>query len=281
MIFVMAELREGQPGESGAEGAAVLRSPEAVVAPGSALRRRIAAGQVALGISLTSGNVHAAEMCAHSELDYVYFDTQHGMTSLDTLISQLRAMAGSPVTSLVRVLRNDPGLIGQVLDAGAVGVIVPMVSTADEARDAARACRYQPAGVRSWGPLRARFGLGTDPALVNPQVLCFVMIESREGVTNAEDIVHVPGVDGVYIGPADLAVSMGLKPQLALQEGEHAEAVARIVAACRAAGRVAAISGNPRQMGGLGFGMVSVGSDTAFIQAGLDRAAAQRRELAP
>ncbi|MGC2378433.1 MAG: aldolase/citrate lyase family protein [Mycobacterium sp.] len=245
----------------------------------SALKQRIAAGEVALGISCTSGNVHAAEMCAHSELDYVYLDQQHGMTPLDTLVNQLRALAGSPVTPLVRVLRNDPGLIGQALDAGAQGVIVPMVNTVEEARNAAQACRYPPDGVRSWGPLRARFGLGTDPALVNPEVFCFVMVENRAGLKNVHDIVHVPGVDGIYVGPADLAVSMGLKPRLALQEGEHADAVAQIVAACRGAGRVAAISGNPREMGDLGFGMVSVGSDTAFIQAGLDRVAAHRREL--
>jgi 4-hydroxy-2-oxoheptanedioate aldolase len=248
---------------------------------GSALRERIAASEVAVGISLTSGSVHAAEMCAHSQLDYVYIDQQHGMVSLDTLVSQLRALASGHVTPLVRVLRNDPGLIGQALDVGAAGVIVPMVNTAEEARAAVGACRYPPEGVRSWGPVRARYGLGTDPALVNSQVLCFVMIENREAVSNTSEIVGVPGVDGVYIGPADLGVSMGLEPQLALREGEHAGSVAAIVAACRAAGRVAAISGNPSEMRSLGFGMVSVGSDTGFLQAGLDRAAQLRRELIP
>jgi 4-hydroxy-2-oxoheptanedioate aldolase len=248
---------------------------------GSALRERIAAGEVAVGISLTSGSVHAAEMCAHSQLDYVYIDQQHGLISLDTLVSQLRALASGLVTPLVRVLRNDPGLIGQALDVGAVGVIVPMVNTAEEARAAVRACRYPPEGTRSWGPVRARYGLGTDPVLVNSQVLCFVMIENREAVSNVREIVGVPGVDGVYIGPADLGVSMGLEPQLALREGEHADSVAAIVAACRGAGRVAAISGNPAEMRSLGFGMVSVGSDTGFVQAGLDRAAQLRHELLP
>lgn len=246
---------------------------------GNALRERIGADEVALGISLTSGSVHAAEMCAHSGLDYVYLDQQHGITSVDTLTAQLRALAGSPVTPLVRVLRNDSGLIGQALDVGAAGVIVPMVNTVDEARAAVRACRYPPEGLRSWGPVRARWSLGSDPAQVNPQVLCLVMIENREAVQNVREIVSVPGVDGVYIGPADLAVSMGLRPQLALQDGEHAAAVAGIVQACRAAGRVAAISGNPREMRGFGFGMVSVGSDTGFLQAGFDRAEELRRDL--
>ena len=245
----------------------------------TALKRRIVAGETALGISFTLGNVHAVELCAHSSLDYVYFDQQHGLTSLDTLINQLRVIAGSPVTPLVRVLRNDPGLIGQVLDAGAEGVIVPMVSSADDARLAVQGCRYPPDGVRSWGPVRARFSLGSDPVEVNTKVLCFVMIETRDAVSCVEEIVATPGVAGVYIGPADLGVSMGLKPKVGLQEGEHAEAIKRVVAACRAAHRVAAISGRPGEMSGLGFGMVSVGSDTGFIQAGLDQAAELRQEL--
>jgi 4-hydroxy-2-oxoheptanedioate aldolase len=245
----------------------------------TALRRRIAAGEVALGISLSMGSVHAVELCAHSGLDYVYLDQQHGLTSLDTLINQLRAIAGSPVTPLVRVLRNDPGLIGQALDAGAEGVIVPMVNSAGDAHRAVQGCRYPPEGVRSWGPIRARFGLGSDPVQVNSQVLCFVMIETRDAVENVEEIVTVPGVDGVYIGPADLAVSMGLKPRAGLQDGEHAQAIKRIVAACETAGRACAISGSPGEMSSLGIGMVSVGSDAAFIQAGLDRASELRHEL--
>src|SRR6201994_1740085 len=115
----------------------------------TALKRRIAADEVALGISFTLGSVHAVELCAHSSLDYVYFDQQHGLTSLDTLINQLRAIAGSPVIPLVRVLRNDPGLIGQVLDAGAEGVIVPMAVRPGAARLGVQGCRYPPDGVRS------------------------------------------------------------------------------------------------------------------------------------
>lgn len=245
----------------------------------SALRRRLAAGQVAVGISFTSGNVHAVEMTAHTGLDYVYFDLQHGMTSLDTLLSQLRAVQGRPITALVRVLRNDPGLIGQALDAGAEGVIVPMVNSVEDARAAAAACRYQPDGVRSWGPTRATFGLGTDPATVNGAVLCLAMVETREGVAHVEEIMRTPGIDGAYVGPADLAVSMGLTPKVALQDGEHAAAIDTIVAACAGNGKPAAISGNPKAMGERGFRMVTAGSDTGFVQAGLDRAVALRAEL--
>jgi len=245
----------------------------------SALRRRLAAGEVAVGVSFTSGNVHAAEMAAHADLDYVYFDQQHGLISLDTLIASLRAMQGTLVTPLVRVLRNDAGLIGQALDAGAEGVIVPMVNSVEDASAAARASRYQPDGIRSWGPTRATFGLGTDPGPVNDAVLCFVMVETRTGVEHVDEIVGTPGIDGVYVGPADLAVSMGLPPQVALQDGEHTDAVDAIIAACTMAGKACAISGNPSVMGKRGFRMVTAGSDTGFMRAGLDRAVALRREL--
>lgn len=238
----------------------------------SALRRRLAAGELAVGVSFTSGSVHAVEMTAHTDLDYVYFDQQHGMTSLDTLLAQLRAVQGTAITPLVRVLRNDTGLIGQALDAGAHGVIVPMVNTVEDAQAAASGCYYQPDGIRSWGPTRARFGVGIEPAAVNEQVLCFVMVETRTGVENVKQIVNTPGIDGVYVGPADLAVSMGLQPTVAIQDGEHADAIGRIVAACTEAGKATAISGNPTAMAERGFRMVTAGSDTGFLQAGLERA---------
>jgi 4-hydroxy-2-oxoheptanedioate aldolase len=244
------------------------------------LKARLSEGKVVVGVSCASGNVHAVEIFARSDLDYVYLDMQHGMTSLDVLLNQLRAFSGTTTTPLVRVLRNDAGLIGQALDAGAHGVIVPMVNTVDEARLAVAGCRYQPAGVRSWGPLRAAFGLGTDPEHVNNEVLCLVMVETVGGIDNVEAIAAEPGVDGIYIGPADLAVSMGLKPGIALQDGPHTDAVARIVAACQAAGKVAAMSGNPRALADLGFRMVTAGSEAGFLQAGLSRTLEQRAEVA-
>jgi 4-hydroxy-2-oxoheptanedioate aldolase len=115
---------------------------------------------------------------------------------------------------------------------------------------------------------------------VNNEVLCLVMVETIDGIDNVEAIAAEPGVDGIYIGPADLAVSMGLKPGIALQDGPHAEAVARIVAACRAAGKVAAMSGNPQALADLGFRMATAGSDSGFLQAGLTRTVELRAEFA-
>jgi 4-hydroxy-2-oxoheptanedioate aldolase len=244
------------------------------------LRQRLDAGKVAVGVSCASGSVHAAELMARAGLDYVYLDMQHGLTSFDVLPHQLRGFSGTTTTPLVRVLRNDPGLIGQVLDAGAHGVIVPMVNTAGEARSAVAGCRYQPEGVRSWGPLRAAFGLGSDPRQVNAQVLCLVMVETAGGIEHVEEIARVPGVDGIYIGPADLAVSMGLAPAVALQPGKHADAVARIAAACAAAGKFAAMSGSPQELAPLGFRMITAGSEVGFLQAGMARVAEMRKEFA-
>lgn len=243
------------------------------------LKALLAQGGVAVGLSCSTGNVHAVELMAHSEVDYIYLDQQHGLTSFDVLLAQLRAFAGTTTTPLVRVLSNDSALIGQALDAGAHGVIVPMVNTVEDAHAAVAGCRYQPAGVRSWGPLRARFGLGSDPEQVDAQVLCFVMVETLEGIDNVERIAAVRGVDGIYIGPADLAVSMGLAPGLQIQAGAHADAIARIVRACDAAGKVAAMSGDPSHLAAQGLRMVTAGGDAAFLQAGLNSVVQARQEL--
>lgn len=240
------------------------------------MKRTLARGGTAVGVSCATGSVHSVELFARSDLDYVYLDQQHGLVSFDTLVNQLRTFSDRGTTPLVRVLRNDPGLIGQVLDAGAHGVIVPMVNSVEDAERAAAACRYQPAGVRSWGPLRAAFGLGTDPDVVDAEVLCLVMVETLGGLDEVERIAAVPGVDGIYIGPADLAVSMGLKPGIAFQEGTHAAAVTRIRAACDAAGKVTGVSGDPVALAEQGFRMVTGGSETAFLGAGLARVLERR-----
>lgn len=243
------------------------------------MRRTLADGGIAIGVSCATGNVHATELFARSDLDYVYLDQQHGLISFDTVVNQLRTFAGRRTTPLVRVLRNDPGLIGQVLDAGAHGVIVPMVNSVEEAELAVAACRYQPTGVRSWGPIRAGFGLGTDPHTVDAEVLCLVMVETRGGLEQVERIAAIPGVDGIYIGPSDLAVSMGLSPGIAIQEGQHARAIARIRAACDAAGKVTGASGDPVDLVGQGFRMVTGGSEAGFLNTGLAKVL-ERRETA-
>ena len=246
-------------GESGATGASL--------AP--ALRQKLRAGGTILGASCSLGSAFVAEILARAGLDYIYIDQQHGITSFDTLVHMLRAIDHTQTSPIVRVRSNDAGLIGQVLDAGADGVIVPMVNSPEDAQRAVAACRYAPEGSRSFGAFRASMTRGSDIGKANERVLCFVMIESAGGVAQAEKIASVPGVDGVYIGQADLAISLGLPAHVKIQPGVHQAAVDAILQACTKAGIAAGLSGNAVEMCKAGFRMITMGSDRSILEAGV------------
>jgi 4-hydroxy-2-oxoheptanedioate aldolase len=243
------------------------------------LRRLLESGGTAVGLACHTGDPHTAETLALAGFDYLYLDQQHSVGGLASPVEMLRATARTGTTPLVRVAANDPVLIGRALDAGAEGVIVPTVESANDARRAASATRYAPDGIRSWGPTRSAFGLGPDPETVNGEVLCLVMIETAEGVARAKEIAGVPGVHGVYVGPGDLAVSLGLSPTEGPRDERHRAAVAEICAACDAAGIAAGITGDPRSESARGFRMVTAGSDVGFLKAGLADARARRDAL--
>lgn len=228
----------------------------------------LAGGDTAVGFSCALGSAQIAEEFAMAGFDFIYIDQQHGLTSHDTLIEMLRAISRSKTTPIVRVAANDTALIGIALDAGAEGVIVPMINTADEARLAAQACRYHPQGTRSWGPIRARYGLGSDPQTVNQEVLCLVMIETSEGLKNLEEILDTPGVDGVYIGPADLGVSLGGQPLSFEQTSDtlQLDAISRIRQACVERDRIVGLSGDPGTLAAEGFNMITAALDVAMIR---------------
>lgn len=174
-----------------------------------------------------------AELVARAGYDYVCVDCQHGLADFASMVSIFQAADAAGATPIARVLTNDAGLIGRTLDAGAMGVIVPLVNNAGEAARAVAACKYPPEGVRSYGPVRAAEVLGSKATEdLAREVLCFVMVETREGLEKVEEIAATPGIDGIYIGPADLALSLGLAPTLE-PEKEHLEAVNRIKEACR------------------------------------------------
>ena len=157
--------------------------------------------------------------------DYVCIDLQHGLNDYDGMANALAAMAGSGATPLVRVPWNEPGIIGRALDAGAAGVIIPMVNSVDEAQRAASACHYWPTGTRSFGPiaLGARGGFAGIEA-ANEQVLCIPMIETREAVEQIDDILGVPGISAVYVGPADLSITYGLPSSRSTTRGSRSTA---------------------------------------------------------
>lgn len=174
------------------------------------LRARLDEPEALLGGWCTLPTSFAAELVGRSGVDYAVVDMQHGLGSYSDLISMLQAISLAGAVPLVRIPFGDYGLAQRALDAGAMGLIVPMVNNVDLARAAVNACRYPPIGERSFGPIRAKLHLGTDPQWANEQVMCLVQIETREAMSQLDGILDVPGIDGVYVGPADLALSHGL-----------------------------------------------------------------------
>lgn len=253
----------------------------------NSLREAWAEGRPAFGLWAMMPGSFGVDLLAAARPDYVCVDQQHGLADLGDLLPMLAAAEAAGATPLVRVSRNDPADIGKVLDAGARGVIVPLVNDASEAARAARACRYPPEGNRSYGPARASVVLGTqDPVALGREVSCIVMVETREGLENVEEIAATPGVDAIYVGPADLALSLGLPPGLDVVEPSHAEAVARIRDACKRHGIVAGIhtasAEVSRRHAEAGFGMITTGTDSTLLaDAARARLGAVRGENGP
>jgi 4-hydroxy-2-oxoheptanedioate aldolase len=242
------------------------------------LRRRLRQGETLVGSACYLGSPIVAELMAQIGLDFVYIDQQHGLTSYDTMLALLRAFDHTPTAPIVRVAANDASLIGQALDAGADGVIVPMVNSRVDAERAVSACRYGPHGTRSYGPLRAALTRGGSIRDADERVLCLAMVETAAGVDHVREIAATPGLDGIYIGQADLAVSLGLEPELRIQPGPHQQAIKAILAACQEAGIAAGISGDPAMMREAGFRVVTTGSDHGFIISGMQALRAKLQE---
>jgi 4-hydroxy-2-oxoheptanedioate aldolase len=235
------------------------------------LKNKLSAGQTAIGIWTNSGSPFMTELIGLAEPDYVVIDAQHGFLGSDTARLCLLALARMTATPLVRVPSGDEAFIGQMLDAGAQGVIVPMIESAEQARRAVAACRMAPSGRRSFGPVRASQTFGRDPEVLSSEVLCIVLIETADGVANVEEIVAVEGVYGVCIGQADLAISYGLVPGPEFIPGVHEDGIERVRQACVNRGLAVGMpctSGDvARDLIGRGFDLVSVGFDTQWVRA--------------
>ena len=155
----------------------------------------------------------SAEVMANTDLDSLTIDMQHGIVEYQTAVTMLQAISTTNVTPLVRVPWNDPIPIMKMLDAGAYGIICPMVNTREECEKFVGACRYAPEGYRSFGPARAAIYGGADYASeANSSVITLAMIETAEAMENLEDIMSVEGLDAVYVGPTDLSISLGHAP---------------------------------------------------------------------
>jgi len=213
----------------------------------NALRRLWAQDKAALGGWLTNPSAASAEVFAHAGFDWVCVDAQHGLIDYQTSVEMLRAISTTDAVPIVRVPWNEPGIIMKSLDAGAYGVIIPMVNSRAEAEAAVSYCRYAPKGVRSYGPSRAVLYAGRDYFQnANETVLCIVMIETARALENLDEIVSVSGVDAAYIGPADLSVSLGFPPASYHDDPKYAGAVQRVLDACRKHGVIPGFhGGNP------------------------------------
>lgn len=234
------------------------------------LKARWAQGATTFGGWCSIPSSVTAEFMAAEGFDYVAVDCQHGLTGPDTLVPMLQAIGRYDAPAVVRVPVKSGWWIERALDGGAEAVIVPMVNSAEEAAEAVSHCRYAPVGQRSFGPIRSELVIGADAAAANERVVCLVMIESAAGLAAVDEICATPGVDGVYVGPADLAISLGLPPGLVPVPGPHADAMDRVVAACTAHGIVPGVhSGggeHARNYAERGFRMITVTSDLASMR---------------
>lgn len=239
------------------------------------MKDRWAAGEPTIGGWCTIGNSLSAEIMGRAGFHYVCVDNQHGVNDYASTVTMLQAIDLGASTPIVRVPWNEPGIIGKMLDAGAMGVIVPMVNSVAEAEAVVRSCRYAPAGARSYGPVRASLRVDDYYATANDAVAVIPMIETVQAVAAIDDILSVDGIDAVYVGPADLSVTLGLPPGNNDDEPAFVEALETIVAACRAAGVVAGIHATPgltERRIDMGFGMVTATADTVAMQTGLAQA---------
>ena len=228
------------------------------------------------------GSPFVAEAMAMAGFDAITIDCQHGVIGYEQMLGMLQAVGDEPAIPLVRVAWNAPGDIMRALDAGAWGIICPMVNSRAEAEAFVSACRYPPAGQRSYGPTRAALVSGADyAARANDEILAFAMVETREALDAVEEIVATPGLDGIYIGPSDLSLSLGGLPNQDSQEPTILAAFDQVLAACKAAGRRAGVhttsTAYSKQMIERGFDLVTVGADLRYLM-GARREVREMRE---
>ncbi|MCU1456991.1 MAG: HpcH/HpaI aldolase [Actinomycetia bacterium] len=233
------------------------------------LSKAWADGGVALGAWVTTNSSEVVEVLSQAGYDYIGIDCQHTLLDESDAGRLLRPLVETPVATIVRVSRNEPAAIGRVLDAGADGVIVPMVDTPEEAAAAVAACRYAPHGVRSFGPHRASLGL--EAAVLEERVNCFVMVESAEAIDNLDAICATEGLAGVYVGPGDLSISMGTSWMRTPRPADVVAAFSKVPAACERAGIIPGMhSGNGAfgaELVGLGFRLVTLTSEIGLMRA--------------
>lgn len=231
-------------------------------------------GRATVGAWLSIPSAYSAEVMAHQGFDWLCVDMQHGVIDYKDAVQMFTAISTTETIPFVRVPWNDPAIMMKVLDAGAYGVVVPLINTRADAEQAVAACRYPPDGIRSNGANRGMLYGGADyVSRANDEIAVIPMIETKQAIENLDDILSVPGVDGIYIGPSDLSFALGLPPRMDNEDPLHVATVDRILEACKRHGVAAGShTGGPafsRRFLDKGFQMVTLTSDGVAMTRGV------------
>lgn len=246
------------------------------------LRQIWSEGRAAINGWLTIPDGFAAETMAHQGWDSLTIDLQHGIVDYAAAVQMLTAIATTATVPLVRVPWLEPGILMKSLDAGAYGVICPMINDRTEAERFVACTRYAPRGTRSYGPTRAQLYGGADYAQhADATIVRFAMIETAQALDNLDGILSVEGLDAIYVGPSDLSLALGCRPVLDEVEAPVAQAIAHIVARAQAHGVIAGIhngsAGTASARLEMGYRFVSIASDARLMAAAAQQALAQVR----
>ena len=230
-------------------------------------------GKAAVNGWLAIANSFSTEVMAHQGWDTLTIDLQHGVIDYPAMVTMLQAISTTPTVPVVRVPWLEPGIIMKSLDAGAYGIICPMVNTREEAQKLVAYTNYAPRGTRSFGPVRALYYGGADyPEKANDSIVRFAMIETAQALDNLDSILSVEGLDAIYIGPSDLSLALGCKPAFDDVEPPVAQAIAHILARAQAHGVKAGIHNGRPDVAlariAKGFSFVTVASDARLLASG-------------
>jgi len=239
------------------------------------IRSALDAGKTLSNVWIMLGSSLSLEIAAHAGWDTVTIDLQHGHGGFSHMVAMITAADAAKTPALVRIPHNEPGYIHRALDAGAQGVIAPMINTGNDAQDFASACKYPPVGGRSWGPVRAALITDGDYTTeANDWTFCCVQIETQAALDNIDDIMSVDGIDCVLVGPNDLCLSLTKGKKLDINAPEVLDALDLILAKAKEHNVYAWCFANDaeyaRMVAKKGYQIITAGADVGFVAAGAE-----------